>query len=464
MSGELNLTLPARKQEPGGGSKAVLLLLLLVLVVVVTHLVFSLRGGPQERVEGGLSADAQKELALKLEKQKLDGPAARAWKEYLDAANAGPDESAKVWYRIGKLYQEAGRHEEALESYYRSESFAKVGELAPEIARRTQECLEALGKFAALRYELAERVGVGQAKSAGAEEIVAEIGPQKITKADLDGMIEEEIGRQLSQFASYLPPQERNNQKEAMLRRFSSPSERLRMLNQFVMEELLYRKARESKLAENPEMQADLRNIEKRFLAQKALEAELADKIKITRGDLETYYEAHKRDYVRPERAQISHILLKDEKSANEVLDSLKAGAKFEELARKLSQDEQTKEAGGQINGWVEKGSHIPGIGYSDEATAAIFSTDAGKVSDKIVETSKGFHVIEVRAREPERQKTFEEVRPEVFRALRMRKETEVQEALLEELKERYHVVVHQSKFVTKQQAQSEAGKEQKKK
>jgi peptidyl-prolyl cis-trans isomerase C len=263
-------------------------------------------------------------------------------------------------------------------------------------------------------------------------------------------MLEDQIERQLAQFAAYLPPEQRKQQKEAMVKRFASAQARLQMLNQFVAREVLYRQAREAKLAEEPTTRALLTEAEKMILAQRAMERELADQIKITPTDLQTYYEAHKKDYVQPERAQISHILLKDQKAADAALRSLKEGAKFDDLAKRLSQDEATKAKGGEVEGWVDRGSYIPGIGMSDEATATIFSTEAGKVADKPVKTDKGFHIILVRQREAERQKSLDEVGQQVYRALRSAKEREVQQNLLERLKEKYDVVIHHARFEEK--------------
>ncbi|MEW6359536.1 MAG: peptidyl-prolyl cis-trans isomerase [Planctomycetota bacterium] len=449
---DLKLTLPERETKSGRTSTAITVLLCLVLIVGIVNIIVTLsRGGAAPPPAGsGLSAEAQKDLAMKLEKQGLALPAVQAWEEYLAVAQPDTEERAKVWYRIGVLQQGADQHEKALQSYYTSESFAKLDDLAPEISRRIQECLEARGKFAALRHELAERVGVGEQKTADRDEIVAEIGPQKITRADLDRRIEEMIERQLARFAAYMPEDQRNKQKEALLKRFASAKERLQMLNQYVVEEILYRKARANKLADDPPTRSLLQDAERGILAQRVIEKEFADQIRITAGDLKTYYEAHKKEYMQPERAQISHILVKDQKAAEDALKKLKEGKDFAAVARELSQDNATKEKGGDIAGWLERNSSIPGIGDSTEATAAIFKTEAGKVIDKPIKTDKGFHIILVRARESERQMPFDEVEAEVYRSLRGQKEREVQEQLFEELKRQYNVVIHFSKFQDK--------------
>jgi len=369
---------------------------------------------------------------------------------------------ARVWYRIGKLYQMENQYDMALNSFYRSEIFAKPDDISAETARSIQECLEAMGKFAALRYELADRVSPNKKSDMNTPEkegdrIVAEIGPQKIMKSDIDRRIEHLIEMQISQISAYLPQDQVNKKKEELLKQYSSDSQRLLFLNQFIMEEVLYRKALESRLTDDAEVRTALKDMERSMLARKVLEKEMADEIKITPGDLETYFEAHKQTYVQPERARISHIFVNDKQKAREVRKKLKSGDDFATVASDLSQDTSTRNKGGEISGWIEKSQtgSVPGIGKSKDAMELIFSTDAGNVVEKDVETETGIHIIKVLEREPVRQKTFDEVKNDVFLALRSQKEREVQQKLLSGLKDQYNVVVHHSAFAGKNEAVS---------
>jgi len=463
MPDELNLTLPKRETVPHRPPRVIFLCLVAVLVISAANLALLLSRGNGGRassaaVSSDLPADQQKELALKLEREGLHGSAVRAWQTYLRQASVDDKQRANIWYRIGKIQQDAGRNEEALESFYTSESIAKLDDLSPEIARRNRECLEALGKFAALRGALAERVDLTKGKGAAGGEVVAEIGSEKITKGRLDQMIEEQIDRQLAQYAALMPPEERKRQKEAMVQRLGTAEARLQLLDQLIAEEVLYRKAREDKLAEDPDTRTLLGDLERKLLAQRVVEKELAVQVKITPTDVQTYYEAHAKEYKEPEKTQISHIQVKDEAAAQAVLKRLKGGEKFDALAKELSLDAATKDKGGDVPDWAEKGAPIPGIGASDEVTAAIFTTEAGKLVEKPVKSDQGFHVIKVRTREPERQRPFEEVKVEVYRALRGQKSRDVQQQLLAELRDRYNVIIHRAQFAPKEEAEPKGG------
>lgn len=461
MNDKLDLSLPEQasgKRKPSAGIPSVLLVLILFAVVANLGVTWSRRSNPDtgDTRANVLSRDARKQLALKLEKQGLHMTAVQAWRDYLDAATVAADESAKVWYRIGQLYEDADRFEQALDSYYRSESFAQVDELSPEIARRIERCLESLGKFAALRYELAERVGVSESSDTLGETVVAEIGARKISKAELDSIIESQVERQLSQFASYLPDEERSKQKETMLQQFSTTEQRMLFLNQFILQEILSRKAREMKLTDDPDVRAILEDQERAILASRVIETEYTDQIKITAGDVQTYYEAHKASYMRPEQARIGHILLADAAAASAALARAK-DEDFEKLAAELSSDDATREKGGEIDGWITKGGPIPGIGASQDAQRIIFATDAGQIGGEVVKTENGHHIIKVLERRPETRKPFEEVRQQVYQTLRSQKERDVQERLLTELRERYDVVVHQSAFAEGERGAAES-------
>ena len=185
------------------------------------------------------------------------------------------------------------------------------------------------------------------------DEVVAEIGPEKITESDLDQWIEAQIERQLSRMAPYMPDEQLKKQKEAFLKEFSISSQRQMLLGQMIGEEVFYRKAIELKLPEDPEVQAEIKRQERALLAGDLMQKEFALRINITESDLKTYYEAHRQDY--------------------------------------------TTEA-------EEEGS------------------------------------------EPV-QKPFEDVRNEIYQALRSQKQQEVQRNLLDELKETYNVVIHRSAF-----------------
>ena len=310
MIKKLNFELPNQPTDISQRhSKLLTLVLVLILLGVCANIIISLK--PKALTAFGrnrvaLNTDLQKKLALKLEKQGLYTSSAIAWKEYIAEAGLGDKDTALIWYRIGKLYQNNNAYERALDSYYRSENFSTIDSINSEIAIRIQECLESMGKFSAMRHELSDRVTMNPSGNTAAttDPVVAEIGNQKITTSDLDQRMESNIERQISLMAPYLPEEDRDKQKKILLKQFVTPANRIMFLNQFVAEEILYRKARESNLTEDQKIRDLINDQEKSLLAKMALEKEYENRIKITRADLETYYKANQKAFMKDEKEQ----------------------------------------------------------------------------------------------------------------------------------------------------------------
>lgn len=101
-----------------------------------------------------------------------------------------------------------------------------------------------------------------------------------------------------------------------------------------------------------------------------------------------------------PTEVKVRHILVKDEKLANELLERIKAGEDFAELAKQYSEDPGSKENGGDL-GYFSKGVMVP------EFEDAAFSLKVGEVSEP-VKTKFGYHIIKT-----EGIKTIEELKKE---------------------------------------------------
>ena len=93
------------------------------------------------------------------------------------------------------------------------------------------------------------------------------------------------------------------------------------------------------------------------------------------------------KDNHKPEM-KVSHILVKDEKTAKEVKEKINNGEDFTALAKQYSEDTGSKEQGGEIAGFA------PGQTVKEFEEAA-YKLDAGQVSEPI-KTSYGYHIIKV--------------------------------------------------------------------
>lgn len=76
---------------------------------------------------------------------------------------------------------------------------------------------------------------------------------------------------------------------------------------------------------------------------------------------------------------------------ADDVAKQLKAGAKFEDMVAKYSDDPETKKAGGDMGNAI-----TPSSSYNDEVKKAIFALKVGEVSPPVHQTN-GFYLIQLK-------------------------------------------------------------------
>ncbi|UIJ69382.1 peptidylprolyl isomerase [Bacillus cereus] len=122
---------------------------------------------------------------------------------------------------------------------------------------------------------------------------------------------------------------------------------------------------------------------------EKAIKATVTDK------DVKNNY--------KPEM-KVSHILVKDEKTAKEIKEKVNNGEDFAALANQYSEDTGSKEQGGEISGFA------PGQTVKEFEEAA-YKLDAGQVSDP-VKTTYGYHIIKVT--DKKELKPFDEVKDKI--------------------------------------------------
>jgi len=91
----------------------------------------------------------------------------------------------------------------------------------------------------------------------------------------------------------------------------------------------------------------------------------------------------------------VAQILVKDENRAKEILKQLNAGADFAQLAKKFSEDANSREQGGDL-GWLNRESLFNGQPLPQELEKAIFSLKPGEISKEPVKSGLGFYLFKV--------------------------------------------------------------------
>jgi len=158
---------------------------------------------------------------------------------------------------------------------------------------------------------------------------------------------------------------------------------------------------------------------------------------KISDGDIQAYYQQHLSDYKVENRVHAEQIVFNTlgktdaevaliKQQAQKIDDQAKHGAKFEDLAKKYSEDTNTKAKGGDI-GWIVAGQTAPSF------EKAAFSLTKGGISD-VVQTPYSFDIIKVVDKEDAHTKSLAEVRDSIVTTLTQEKVNEEQSTLSDKM------------------------------
>ena len=137
------------------------------------------------------------------------------------------------------------------------------------------------------------------------------------------------------------------------------------------------------------------------------------------------------------------HILVDNEADAQKLIAQIKAGAKFDDLAKKNSKDTGSAENGGDLD-WAKPGSYVP------EFAAALEKLKPGQMTDTPVKTQFGYHIIKLEEVRAAKFPSYDEVKDKLKQQMQQVKLQEFQEKLRKAAKTDY-------KFAAEQQAPAPA-------
>jgi len=201
-----------------------------------------------------------------------------------------------------------------------------------------------------------------------------------------------------------------------------------RILDQFVREKLFTTAAKDAGINLTHEQEKYIERAKTMYLINNYVSNILREN-PVTETDIKQTYQKNPQAYETPERRKLRHIIVQDQQQAKQILNQLKEGADFGELASQNNID-ATKQRGGDL-GWAQKGIFVK------EFENVAFSLKKGEISD-IVKTQFGYHIIRVDDIEEPKQKTFNEVHQEIKRKLEEQKILQIEE----QLKKKYKVQV----------------------
>ncbi len=185
--------------------------------------------------------------------------------------------------------------------------------------------------------------------------------------------------------------------------------------------------------------------INEEILLRKVRNIEVRSRISVTPREIRDFYEKNISEFLPPEQLRASHILFLTPVDANDdvertkrstaerVLEKIRKGANFADMARQFSQDPSASRDGDL--GVVKRGEVLPNF------ERVLFAMKDGEVSD-VVRTRAGFHIIQLVKRMPRTPKPFSEAEVQIRDRLFQEKANTRFRRWMEDLKKKAYIEV----------------------
>ena len=162
-----------------------------------------------------------------------------------------------------------------------------------------------------------------------------------------------------------------------------------KVLDGLIARELLSQEAEKQDLAKDPAVAEKLENARRDVLVAARIE-QFRKAAAVTEEEIKKEYDTRVASITSGKTVEYKarHILLETEQAANDVLAKLKKGAKFDDLAKKLSKDPSAKQNSGKLD-WFNPKQMVP------EFAAAVASLKNGETTQAPVKSQFGWHVIQ---------------------------------------------------------------------
>jgi peptidyl-prolyl cis-trans isomerase SurA len=158
-------------------------------------------------------------------------------------------------------------------------------------------------------------------------------------------------------------------------------------------------------------------NIRNQLLQQEVIRKEVGSRVIVDHAEVQKYYDEHKGEFVHPEQVSVREIFVSTEgksdeevaalrKKADGLLQRVKNGDDFGELAKRFS-DGSTAKQGGDL-GVFEHGQLAPNL------EAAVFKLQRKDVTD-VMPTKTGFLILQVVEHYPAGQQPEDKVENEIM-------------------------------------------------
>jgi peptidyl-prolyl cis-trans isomerase C len=218
---------------------------------------------------------------------------------------------------------------------------------------------------------------------AQSDPVIAKVDGVEIRQSDL-AMAEEDLGQNAPEL--------------------TGDAKREYLLSYFTDVVLAGKSAVANKLAEQKEVKSRLAFIRNKLLLEMILTAE--GKAAVNDQSMRKVYDEAAKQMANEQEVRARHILVPTEAEAKSILNEVRKGTDFAELARQKSKDPGAASQGGDL-GYFNKEQMVP------EFSEAAYKLDKGQVSEP-VKTQFGWHIIKVEDKRAKPVPEFDKVKDQV--------------------------------------------------
>ena len=208
-----------------------------------------------------------------------------------------------------------------------------------------------------------------------------------------------------------------------------TPELEARARDEVVLREVFAQEAEKRGIAAGTEFRSQM-ELARQTILIRELFADYQKKNPVSEAEAKAEYDKFKAQSTGTEyRAR--HILVEKEDEANNLLKQLKAGAKFDELAKKHSTDKGSGANGGDLD-FAKPESYVPEFGQ------AMIALKKGETTAAPVKSQFGYHIIKLEDTREAQFPPYDEVKPQVMQRLQQVKLQTYQEELRKKAKTDY--------------------------
>ena len=167
---------------------------------------------------------------------------------------------------------------------------------------------------------------------------------------------------------------------------------------------------------------------------EKLLDEAVYSRIEISEMEVASYYERHRKEFDRPAQVRAWQIVVADEEEGKQILELLRDGRSFSEVAAEysLSPDSQN---GGDL-GFFGRGEMPP------EFDEVVFKLPVNRLSD-LVKTEYGYHIFMVEEKRKASRLKKNDAAEEIRTILEVQKKEELYLAWLQEMRAKAEIAVN---------------------